>query len=61
MLGTVGTAGTMKRLGQKNTGTVGTAGHSLPTVVRDDLGVVTVYTDGREESEGPLEKKKEKR
>ncbi|MCV4872458.1 hypothetical protein OFB47_32175, partial [Escherichia coli] len=33
-------------------------GRSLPTVVIDNLGVVTVYSDGREEYEGPLEKKK---
>ena len=32
-------------------------GRSLPTVVIDDLGVVTVYSDGREEYVGPLEKK----
>ncbi|MCC7308918.1 MAG: RHS repeat protein [Acidobacteria bacterium] len=33
-------------------------GLSLPTVVIDDLGVVTVYPDGREVYEGPLDKKK---
>jgi len=32
-------------------------GRSLPTEVIDDLGVITVYPDGREEYEGPLEKR----
>jgi hypothetical protein len=32
-------------------------GCALPTVVIGNLGIVTVYSDGREEHEGPLEKK----
>jgi hypothetical protein len=31
-------------------------GRSLPTVVIDDLGVVNIYADGREEYKGPLKK-----
>lgn len=36
-------------------------GRTLPTVVIDNLGVVTVHADGREEYEDPLETKKKKK